>query len=46
MDFNAYLKMAEALGYSCQAMAELAPACDTGVTAALNKRIGNALKDD
>jgi hypothetical protein len=39
MDFNAYLKMAESLGYSCTAAAELAPACEAGVTAALNERI-------
>lgn len=39
MDFDAYLKMAEALGYSCQSSAELLAACETGVVTAINERI-------
>ncbi|MFH1157603.1 MAG: hypothetical protein V1721_01770 [Pseudomonadota bacterium] len=39
MDFNAYLKMAKALGYSCQSAAELLPACEAGVVTALNERM-------
>ncbi len=46
MDFQAYLKMSEALGYSCTATAELLPACDTGVTMALNERIENTIKKE
>lgn len=45
MDFQAYLKMSETLGYSCTATAELLPACDAGVTMALNEKIGNLTKD-
>lgn len=39
MDFNAYLKMAESMGYSCHAAAELMPACETGTVMAMNERI-------
>ncbi len=45
MDFNAYLKMADALGYSCQSSAELLTACEAGIVGALNEKIGNAIKD-
>jgi hypothetical protein len=45
MDFNAYLQMAEALGYSCQSSAELLTACETGVVTAINKKILSELKD-
>jgi len=45
MDFNAYLKMAEALGYSCQSSAELLTACETGVVTALNEKILSESKD-
>ncbi|MFH1158918.1 MAG: hypothetical protein V1721_08620 [Pseudomonadota bacterium] len=45
MDFNAYLKMAEALGYSCQSAAELLTACETGVVTALNEKILSESKD-
>ena len=44
MDFHAFLKMAETLGYSCTAAAECLPACDVGVTAALNERISAEMK--
>lgn len=44
MDFQAYLKMCETLGYSCTATAELLPACEAGVTAALNERISNKIE--
>jgi hypothetical protein len=44
MDFNAYLKMAEALGYSCQAAAELLPACEAGAVDALNEKILSELQ--
>ena len=45
MDFNAYLKMADALGYSCQSSAELLTACEAGTVAALNEKILNELKN-
>ena len=46
MDFNAYLKMAEALGYSCQSSAELLTACETGVVSGINEKIVNELKNN
>jgi hypothetical protein len=45
VDFQAYLKMSETLGYGCVATAELLPACDAGVTAALNEKISDELKN-
>lgn len=45
LDFQAYLKMSETLGYSCTAAAELLPACDAGVTTALNEKISDELKN-
>lgn len=45
MDFQAYLKMSQTLGYSCTGTAELLPACDVGVTAALNEKISDELKN-
>lgn len=45
MDFNAYLKMADALGYGCQSSAELLTACEVGIVEALNEKIGRAIKD-
>lgn len=45
MDFQAYLKMSETLGYSCTATAELLPACDAGVTEALNEKINQSMKE-
>ena len=44
MDFKAYLKMAETLGYSCAVAAEFAPACEEGMVAAVNERIKRASK--
>ncbi len=45
IDFNTYIKMAEAMGYSCHAAAELAPACEVGIVEAMNKKIESAMKD-
>lgn len=39
MGFNAYLKMAESLGYSCTAVAEFATACEVGMVEAVNEKI-------
>ncbi len=45
MDFHAFLKMAETLGYSCTAAAECLPACEAGVAAALNEKIASEIKN-
>lgn len=45
IDMNAALKIAETLGHEVAAVADLLPACEAGMTAAMNEKIGNAVKD-
>lgn len=45
LDMNAAIKIGEALGYDPTGLAELLPACEAGMTAAMNEKIGNAVKD-
>ena len=45
IDMNAAIKIGEALGYDATGLAELLPACENGMMAAMNEKIGNAVKD-
>lgn len=45
LDMNAVIKIGEALGYDATGLAELLPACEAGMTAAMNEKIGRAVKD-
>jgi len=45
LDMNAAIKIGEALGYDATGLAELLPACENGMMAAMNEKIGNAVKD-
>lgn len=44
-DMIAAIKVGEALGYDATGLAELLLACEAGVVAALNEKIGKAVKD-
>jgi hypothetical protein len=44
LDMGAAIKIGEALGYDAPALAELLPSCEAGIVAAMNEKIGNAVK--
>jgi hypothetical protein len=45
LDMIAAIKIGEALGYDATGLAELIPACETGMAVAMNEKIGKAVKD-
>lgn len=44
LDFSASMKIAEALGYDLTAAANLLPACEDGMTAAINEKLAAGMK--
>lgn len=45
LDMGAAIKIGEVLGYDATGLAELLPSCEAGMVAAMNEKIGNAVKD-
>ncbi len=45
LDIGAAIKIGEALGYDAPALAELLLSCEAGMVAAMNEKIGKAVKD-
>ena len=44
MDFGAALKLAEATGHDLTAVAQLLPACEDGMVAAINEKLSIGMK--
>jgi len=44
IDMNAALKIADALGHDVSGVAELLPACETGMVSAINAKVNEGLK--
>lgn len=44
LDMNAALKIAETLGHEVSAVAELLPACESGMVSAINTKVNEGLK--
>ncbi len=44
LDMNAALKIADALGHDASSMAELLPACESGMVSAINAKVNEGLK--
>ena len=44
LDMNAAIKIGEALGYDATGLAELLPACESGMVSAINAKVNEGLK--